>query len=172
MILLDLINWKKVRKALLYVIVIVLATWLQTMVLSRAVLFGVAPFFLPALAVAIGMWEGGGWGGALGMAAGYYCDMCCTDYTLLFLVMFTFIGFGAGMMVEFFINRSYFSFLLIAVAALVITAVCQAVPVLVFQGTALGPLVKTVLLQTLWSIPFAAVLYPVIKIVAAKQRRR
>ena len=55
MSLLELINIRKVRKALLYLLGIILALWLQTMVFSRLTLFGTKPMFIPALVVAIGM---------------------------------------------------------------------------------------------------------------------
>ena len=171
MALLDLINWKKVRRAVLYLICIVLATWLQTMVLSRAAVLGAVPMFLPALAVVIGLFEGGVWGWVLGMAAGFYCDLCCADYAVLFLILFAVFGFGAGLLSEFFINRSFVSYLLLAVAALLITALVQAVPLWLFRGTALWTLLRTALLQTLWSLPFAALLYPVVKLIAVRQRR-
>ena len=171
MVFLDLINWKKVRRAVLYLICIVLATWLQTMVLSRAALLGAVPMFLPALVVAIGLCEGGVWGCVLGMAAGFYCDLCCADYTVLFLILFAVFGFGAGLLSEFFINRSFISYLLLAVAALLITALVQAVPLWIFRDAVPGPLLRTALLQTLWSLPFAALLYPVVKLIAVRQRR-
>ena len=171
MIFLDLINWQKVRKAVIYLICIVLAAWLQTMVFSRFRILGAAPFFLPALAVAIGLWEGGVWGAALGMAAGFYCDLCFTDTTVLFFVLFTVYGFTAGLLAEFLINRRFVSYLLLAAAALVITALVQALPLWIFRGAAPGPLFTVALLQALWSLPLAALLYPVIKAVAGKQRR-
>ena len=171
MVFLDLINWKKVRRAVLYLICIVLATWLQTMVLSRAVFLGAAPMFLPALAVAIGLCEGGVWGGVLGMAAGFYCDLCCADYAVLFLILFAVFGFFAGLLAEFFINRSFVSYLLLAAAALLITALVQAVPLWVFRSAAPMPLLRTALLQALWSLPLAALLYPVVRVIAVRQRR-
>ena len=53
----ELINLRKTRKAILYLLCIVVALWLQTMVLSRVVLWGAKPFFLPAFIVAIGLWD-------------------------------------------------------------------------------------------------------------------
>ena len=70
MALLELINLRKARKAILYLVCIIIALWLQTMVLSRVVLLGAKPFFLPVLVVALGLFEGGVWGGMLGLAAG------------------------------------------------------------------------------------------------------
>ena len=75
MIFLDLINLTKIRRAILYGFCILVAFWLQFAVFSRVTLPGrVKPFFIPVLVSAIGLWEGGVWGGAFGLAAGVYCD--------------------------------------------------------------------------------------------------
>ena len=56
-------------------------------------------------------------------------------------------------------------------AALLITALCQIVPLWIFHGTALGALLRTALLQALWSLPFAVPVYFVAKRIAGKVRR-
>lgn len=172
MALLELINMRKVRKALLYLLCIVVALWFQTMIFSRAMLFGVKVMYAPALAVAIGMFEGGVWGGMLGLAAGAYCDMCYSDSTVLFLVLFSALGFLSGLLTEFFINRRFVSYLILSALALVLTAFCQITPLWIFQGAALRPLAVTALLQSALSLPFAIVIYFIIKAVAGKERSR
>ena len=53
MVLFELISLRKVRKAVLYLLCVVAALWLQTMVLSRVEPLGAKPFYLPALVTAI-----------------------------------------------------------------------------------------------------------------------
>ena len=170
MALFELINLRKLRKAILYLICIVAALWLQTMVLSRVALLGAKPFFLPALIVAIGMFEGGVWGGVLGLIAGIGCDWSFSDSTVLFLILFAAFGFLSGLLSEFFINRSFFSFLLLAVLALAVTALCQVIPLWIFRGTAPEALFPVAGLQVLWSLPLAALSYPVVKRIAGRDR--
>ena len=163
MSLLELINIRKVRKALLYLLCIILALWLQTMIFSRLTLFGVKPMFIPALAVAIGMFEGGLWGGMLGLAAGIYCDICYSDSTVLFLVLLAALGFLSGLLTEFFINRRFVSYLILAALALLLAAFCQIAPLWIFKGVPLRPLAVTALLQSALSLPFAVLIYFIIK---------
>ena len=172
MIFLDLINLQKVRRALLHIICIVLALWLQTMVLSRVEIFGAKPFFLPAVIVAIGLWEGGVWGAVLGMLAGAYCDMCAADSRVLFLVLFTAYGFLSGLLADYLINRRFVSYLLLTAIVLVFTGLCQIVPLWIFRGAALGALLRTALLQALWALPLAVPCYFIAKRIAGRERSR
>ena len=58
----------------------------------------------------------------------------------------------------FLVNRRFFSYLVVSLAALLLTAVCQMLGVWASDGVswcALG----TAALQTLWSLPMAALLY-------------
>ena len=168
--LLDLINLKKIRKAILYLICIVLCHWFQTLALSRAVLLGAAPLFLPALIVAIGMWEGGVWGGLLGLVAGGLLDAACSDSHVLFTLLFMVYGFFSGMLTDFFINRRFLSYVLLSAAALLLTALVQMAALWLLRGSALPPLLRTALLQSLWSLPLALPVWPIVRAVAGKAR--
>lgn len=172
MALFELINLRKVRKAVLYLLCIMIALWLQTMVLSRGGPLDVKPFYIPALVVAVGMFEGGVWGAMLGLAAGIGCDLSFSDSTVLFMVLFAVIGFFSGLLTEFFINRRFVAWLLLAVLALVLTSFCQIVPLWIFRGTSLRLLAATAALQCLWSLPFAAASYFVVKFIAGRERDR
>jgi len=170
MSLFDLISLRKARKALLYILCIVLAVWLQTMVLSRLTILGVKAFFLPAFIVAIGLFEGGIWGGALGLVAGFGCMLSMAGSPVLFLVLFPVFGFFSGMLADFLINRRFISYLILAVAALVITALLQALPLWIFRGTDPHTLFPVALLQALWSLPLAVFSYLIAKLVAGRER--
>ena len=167
--LLDLIDLKKIRKAILYLLCIVVCHWFQTLALSRAVLLGAAPLFLPALAVAIGMWEGGVWGALLGLVAGALLDAACSDSHVLFTLLFMVYGFFSGMLTDFFINRRFLSYVLLSAAALLLTALVQILPLLL-RGSAIAPLLRTALFQGLWSLPLALPVWPIVRAVAGKAR--
>ena len=106
MAFLELINLRKARKAIAYLVLIVVTIWLQTMVFSRVRLLNTVPFFVPALIVAIGMFEGGVWGGMLGLAAGLGCMLSMAGSPVLFLVLLPVFGFLSGLLADFLINRS------------------------------------------------------------------
>ena len=166
MIFLDLVDLSKIRKAILYLFVILGAVWLQAGFFSRIAPLGVKPFFLPAVAAVIGLWEGGVWGGVLGLVAGMFCDMICLESTVTFLVLFSLLGFGAGVLGQFFVNRRFVASMLTSAAALVIATGVQVVPVWIFKGAPLWSVLPVALLQILWSLPFAVPAYFAVKAIA------
>lgn len=150
----------------MYVTVLFAALVLQNMIVSHFPLFGAKALFVPALVVAIGMFEGGIWGGIIGLLAGLLSDSAFSASTVTFTIVFPVLGFFAGMLAEFVINRRFYSYMLLSLAALGVTALCQIFPLFAFNGAALGDLLKTAAIQTLWSLPFAAPLYPAAKKIA------
>ena len=172
MALLELINLRKARKAILYLVCIIIALWLQTMVLSRVALLGAKPFFLPVLVVALGLFEGGVWGGMLGLVAGLGCMLSMAGSPVLFLALLPAFGFLSGLLADFLINRRFVSYLLLAAIALILTALLQAMPLWIFRGADPGRLFTVALLQALWAFPFAVPTYFIIKLLAGRGRDR
>ncbi len=170
MAFLELIDFKKIRKALWYLLCVIITISLQNLLFSRIAIFGVHALFVPVIVIAIGVFEGAVWGAALGLVTGYFCDMTMVDNTALFLVLFAAMGFAAGFLTEFLINRRFFSYFVLAVAALLITAICQIVPLWIFRGTPFLDLLPTVLLQVLWSAPFTVPAYFAVKAVSIRRK--
>lgn len=168
----ELINLRKARKAILYLLCIIVTLWLQTMVFSRVVLLGAKPFFVPALVVAIGLFEGGVWGGMLGLTAGAGCMLSMAGSPVLFLILLPVFGFLSGLLADYLINRRFVAYLLLAALALLITALLQAVPLWIFRGAAPKPLFTVALLQALWALPLAVPAYFAAKLLAGRERER
>lgn len=170
MILLDLINFQKLRRVLLYIFCLVAALWLQFAVFSRIALpgtaVGVKPFFVPVMVVAIGLWEGGVWGGVFGLAVGIYCDGNLSGSTVTFLILFTALGFFAGVLADYVINRRFVAYLLLTLMALLLTALFQILPLWIFRGASPADLIPVGIFQTLWSWPFAVPAYFAVRAVA------
>lgn len=166
MSILELINIGKVRRAILYAGVLFAALVVQNLILSRFPLFGAKALFVPALVVAVGLFEGGVWGGVFGLFAGMLSDGAFSASTVTFTIVFPVIGFFSGFLTEFVINRRFFSYMLLSLCALGLTALCQIFPVFAFQGSRLGALLATACIQTLWSLPFAAPLYATVKAIS------
>ena len=152
--------WSKInpRRVLLYGIYLFLALVLQTMVLTYIRPLGVCPFVLPAAAVAVGMFEGGTWGAVFGLVLGVFTDMVFVESTVTFTLLFPALAFATGFVSQFFINRRFFGFMLAAAAALFLTALVQMLKVWAADSGSANML-GTVLLQTLWSLPPAALAY-------------
>ena len=114
-------------------------------------------FFMPAAAVAIGAFEGGVWGAAFGLIAGYLTDISYGNVAL-FTALFPAIGFFAGVFARWFVNASLFAYLIMCFAAFAVSAAFQVFE-LALRGNELLPMLWTALVQSLWSLPMAAVLY-------------
>ena len=153
----DLIDLEKVRRVLLYLAYVLVAQFLQDTLFSRFALFGVNMMFMPAAVVAIGAFEGGVWGAALGLVTGFLADISY-DYTVLFAVLFPAIGFFAGVFARWFVNASFFAYMVMSAAAFVVTTVFQMLEPL-YSGSSLGPMLLPGVVQVLWSLPMAAALY-------------
>ena len=168
----DLINLSKIRRALLYAFCFGVALWLQFSVFSRAGLPSpgtggtVKPFFIPVVVVALGLWEGGVWGGVYGLLAGLYCDMNLAGSTVLFLILLAAVGFFSGVLADFLINRRFVAYLLLSAAALLLTALSQTVGPLLFRGAPVEALLPVALYQTLWSLPFSVPAYFAVRAIA------
>ena len=158
--LLDLFDRKKARRALAWAIFMLVTLLVQNTVLSRITILGVKALFLPAACVAAGMFEGGVGGAVFGLFLGFFGDMSYSENTVLFTVLFPMIGFFTGFAAEFFLNRRFLPFMAASLAAILLTALCQAVTAAILSGGSLGYMLRTAGLQTLWSLPPAALFYP------------
>ena len=146
------------RRVLLYFLYLFLTLVLQNMVLTHIRPLGVCPFVLPAAAVAVGMFEGGTWGAVFGLVLGIFTDMVYVESTVTYTLLFPALAFATGFVSQFFINRRFFGFMLAAAVGLLITALVQMIKIWAADSGSLS-MVGTAILQTLWSLPPAALAY-------------
>lgn len=116
------------------------------------------PHGAPAVAVAVGMFEGATLGPLFSLIMGIFADMSFVEHTIFFALVLPALSFAAAFVSQFFINRRFFAFMGITLAALLITAVLQMLKTLA-GDTWSGAMLSTVIVQTLWSLPFSAVAY-------------
>ena len=154
-LLLSRINGKRVLRYALFMFLSLLA---QTMVLNRVRILGVCPMVLPAVAVAVGMFEGATWGSLFSLVMGIFADMAFIENTVVFTLLFPALAFVSGFISQFFINRRFVAFMGAAIAALLVTGLVQMLHTAAKDVFALS-MISTALLQTLWSIPFAVLAY-------------
>ena len=146
------------RRLLLYLLYLFVTLVLQNMVLTHIRPAGVCPFILPAAVVAVGMFEGSTRGVVFALTMGLFADMSYIESTVGFTLLFPALAFGAGFVAQFFINRRFFGYMAASAGALLITSLMQMLWVLL--GDRWDPsMLTTALLQTLWSLPLAALLY-------------
>lgn len=154
----DFFSAERVKRVLKYLLYMFLTLVAQNMLFTQIRPMGVAPMVLPAAAVAVGMFEGATWGAVFGLIMGIFADMAFVENTILFTVLFPLLAFGSGFVSQFFINRRFFAYMGAALVGLLITAVVQMEMVIV-SDTWSPVMISTVLLQTLWSLPPAVLVY-------------
>lgn len=153
------LEWKKLRVILEYAVYMMLVMLLQSLLFSKISILGAKGFIIPAAAVATGIYLGGVRGAVFGIFLGLFTDMSFPETTVLFTVLFPMIGFGAGLASEFYINKSFFAFMIFSTAAILLTGLVQLAAALISGGTEIVAGLVTVLLQTLLSIPPVMLLY-------------
>lgn len=157
--MLNRIDFKKLRVFLEYAVYLLLAMLLQGLLFSRLSIFGVKGFVLPAAVVAAGMYLGGVRGAVFGICLGLVTDMSYTESSFMYTIVFALIGFGAGFASEFYINKSFFAFMIFSVAAILLCGIVQLIHALIGGGTELAAGLITVLLQTVLSVLPVMLLY-------------
>ena len=75
--------WQRSRRGVLYALYLLGALVLQNVIFSHIAPLGVRAMFMPALVVAVALFEGGGTGGYFGLAAGIVCDLFFSGQTVL-----------------------------------------------------------------------------------------
>ena len=154
----DLFEKINIHRVLRYALFMLLTLMAQNMILSHFRLFGSCPMVRPAVAVAVGMFEGATLGPLFSLIMGIFADMSFVEHTIFFALVLPALSFAAAFVSQFFINRRFFAFMGITLAALFITAVLQMLKTLA-GDTWSGAMLSTIIVQTLWSMPFSAVAY-------------
>lgn len=170
MIIFDLIDIAKIRRAILYCFCVLVTLTLQNSILCRISILGAKSLFVPVIVVAIGLFEGGFWGGLFGLLAGLFCDAASSDTTIFYSLLYPVIGFFSGLMADLVINRRFYSCVIVSALALILTAVCQIISMWIYKGAELSSLLPTAGLQTLWSLPFTVPAYFACKAISGKKR--
>lgn len=154
----ELFRTVDLRIGLKYALYMFLALLCQTMLFSEFRILGVCPMALPAVAVAVGMFEGASWGGLFGLIMGIFTDMAYVESTIAFTVLFPALAFAADFTAHFFVNRRFVAFMGLSFLGLLVTALVQMLGVFAADGWS-ASMPGTVALQTLWSLPPAALAY-------------
>ncbi len=166
--LLDLIDLSKLRRAIVYAVTLAIVFAVQDLVAARVPLWGVRPMMIPAAVVAIGLFEGGLWGGFLGLATGFFFDMGYIEQTVLFTVLLTVTGFFAGVLGKYLFHKGFLSYMALVLAAMILVTAAQMIPFLFFTDTRDAAVWRVGLVQILWSLPWAVPVYFPCRAIAAR----
>ena len=155
----DIVDKSRVKRALAYFLRMLIALLLQNTILSYIRIVNVEPFFLPGVCVAVGILEGGSFGGYFSLVFGILADMQFSENTVLFTMLFPFVGFMSGFLAEFYINRKFLSYNVLAFLAVLLTSIVQMFKATLFYGATFSNVATIAILQTFWSIPFNMLFY-------------
>lgn len=166
--LLDLIDLSKLRRTIVYAVTLAIVFAVQDLLVARLPLWGVRPMMIPAAVVAIGLYEGGLWGGFLGLAAGFFYDMGYIEQNVLFTILLTAVGFFSGVLGKYLLHKGFVSYMALVLAAMVLITAAQMFPFLFFTDTRDIAVWRTGLIQILWSLPWAVPVYFPCRAIAAR----
>lgn len=170
--LFDLIDFSKLRRIVVYALVFIVLFIVQDLLVSHIRIFGVRALFVPAAVVAIGLFDGGLWGGLFGLAAGLFCDMGYAEQTVLFTVLFAAAGFFSGVLGKYLLHKGFVSYIVLFFITMAVTTLCQMFPFLFFSDTDSAAVWRTGLIQLLWSMPWAVPIYFPCRSIAARPLTR
>jgi hypothetical protein len=145
-------------RILRYALFMLLALMMQNMVLSHIRPLDVCPLILPAVAAAVGMFEGATFGPVFSLIMGYFADMSFVENRVFFLLLLPVLSLMAAFVSQFFINRRFFAFMGLALLSLVVTAALQILKTMA-GDTWSTQLLLVGILQTLWSLPVSALAF-------------
>lgn len=154
----EIFSPQNVKRLLQYALYMFLSLMAQNMLFTELRPLGVCPMVLPAVAVAVGMFEGATWGAVFSLIMGIFADMAFIENTVTFTVLFPALSFVTGFVAQFFINRRFFAYMGATLIALLATGIVQMLKTAALDAWSATMLV-TVLLQTLWSLPPAVLVY-------------
>ncbi len=154
----DLLEKIDLSKVVRYTLFVFLTLMAQNMVLSHIRPLDVRPLILPAAAAAVGMFEGATWGPMISLVMGYFGDMSFVENNVFFLLLLPGLSLLSAFVSQFFINRRFFAFMGMAFLALLITALLQMLKTLAGDVWS-DDMLFVAVLQTLFSLPFAALTY-------------
>ncbi len=154
----DFLTPRRFKRVLWYGVYMLVVLIVQDMVLTQIRPGGVCAFIPPAAVTAVAMFEGAIPGVVFALVMGIFTDMFTPGTLITYTLLFPAVAFGVGILAQFFVNRRFLGFLLLAAAALLLTALVQTLIIAVKSAGSFSA-VGTAVLQTLWSLPLAALVY-------------
>lgn len=151
-----------------HILFIIVMYILQSMVFKYLPINGIFPVLLPVAVAGIATFEGSSRGGGYGLLAGMLCDISFNQPVIVMTVTFTLMGIIIGFLSETVMARGFPTFFISCLGALILTAFVSMFSLLFFTGVEFMALVRTGLMQTLYSMLFT---FPVYFIVRALGRR-
>ena len=156
---LDIIDLDKLRRSILYALMLIAVMAVQELILSRISIFGVRAMIMPLFPIAVGMLQGGAWGMVFGLLCDILCDAMFSETLVLFTIVMPALGFAATAAERFLVTKRLTAYFAVGAAGLFATALAQALRVFVLYDGELLPMLRVAVLQTAYSLPFIFAMY-------------
>lgn len=138
----------------------VIPVWLvETMVLSRAPLFGVIPVLLPLCAVAVGLWEGESAGAWFGLGVGIWADAIYPGLSGGMTLGLALLGWLTGLFSRHGMGQNYAGYLICATLSYGLMELCRVLSALLGGLGTAADVAAVALKEGLWSLCFTAPVY-------------
>lgn len=146
-----------------HIIFIVIIYIFQAMVFTYIPINGIFPILLPIAVVGIATFEGGSRGGGYGLLAGMLCDVSFNQPVIVMTVVLTCVGIVVGILSETVMARGFPTYFLSCIGALILTSFVPMFSLVFFTGVEFSALIRTGVLQTLYSVIFTLPIYPIVR---------
>lgn len=167
----ELINIEKMRRAILYSILMIGVLSFQEIALSRISILGVTAIIYPILPIGIALLQGGMWGLGFGLACGILCDCMFAETLIFYTMLLPTLAFLTTAAEKFWVRREAIAFFFCSTIGIFLTGLFQLVRMLLMYSADVAPMIEVVIIQTLFSSLFIIPMYFPIKILAEKTFR-
>jgi len=140
---------------LLHALLLIIVYIFQGMIFPFMRLGGLVPLMLPVATVGVALYEGRYIGGIAGMFAGILCDISFNNPVGTFTVFLTITGLIIGTLADTVVMRGFVIYYIGCAAVLVLSAIIQMFPLLLFQNIPFNLLLATAIPQTVYSLILA-----------------
>lgn len=132
---------------------------IQELVFSQVRFWGICPQFLPLAALIVGMREGPEFGGWFGLAAGVLSALIAPGFTVLWVIVSTLLGMGAGLAAQGGLRQDFVGSFLCTVGGMALLELGQAgVRLASGEGTAVS-LARVAGPELFWSVIWFPLIY-------------
>lgn len=163
----DRSKWKWASYSGLYLLLFLL----ESCLLSRFPLAGTIPRLTPLGVAAVGFWEGSCSGALFGLGAGALCALVPGGQGAALVWQYTAVGLFCGTTVDKTLGRSFFGYLLCALLTLLGLEGLQVGLRVLFLDQPLGAVARIAGWEGLYSLFFAPLIYPAVRLVREKFRQ-
>lgn len=151
-----------------HILFIIIIYIIQSMVFTYIPINGIFPVLLPIAVVGLATFEGSSRGGGYGLLAGILCDVSFNQPVIVMTVVLTAVGIIVGVLSETIMARGFPTYFLSCAAVLVMTSFVSIFPLVFFANVEFSALLRTGVLQVLYSIVFTLPIYPIVRSLGRK----